>query len=273
MKKVCTGFSLLFVVLSTMAQKDNFEKRLKLEILDENKIQELDFRATSISCLSDGLWEHVLPKSTVGTDKIILNRNELNYFIDLDNVKIKTESELFANPKHWENRFGKQIQTLTFSKPLHLLAIKDGKLVQLSVETLVGLRYATYYPYGELDVHDQTSVPIVYEQENSFDEHSPILLVSSIFLDYIDLNEAKVRWDTVAFGSEDMSGTRRIIGLDFNGDGQDEVLTFHETTEAYEPSEGDESITSARSIIGLYFKNHWHRTSFWQEGPDGMEGF
>ncbi|WP_379765577.1 hypothetical protein [Flagellimonas marina] len=265
--------TMLFGILTTLAQKDSFEDRLKLDTIHSAKMEQWEFNSTSISCLSDGLWEHVLPKSTVGTDKIILNRNELNYFLELDNVKIKTEFELFANPGHWENRFGKQIQTLTLSKPLHLLAIKDGKLMHFSVDSLVGLRYATYYPYGELDVVDPKMVPIVYQQKNSFDEHSPILFVSSIFLDYIDLNEAKVRWDTVAFGSEDMSGTRRIIGLDFNGDGQDEVLTFHETTEVYEPSEGDESSTSARSIIGLYFKNHWYRTSFWQEGPDGMEGF
>lgn len=272
MKSVYTGLALLFVALSTMAQEDNFEKRLKLEVLDQSTIEWWDFGVTSISCLSDGLWEHILPKSTLGTDKIILNRSELNYILELDDIKIKSKTEPISKPEHWENRFGKQIQTLILSKPLTFLAIKRGKLEQFSIDTLVGVQYATYYPYGELDVPDQTEVPIIFQQENEFDEHSPVLLVSSTFMDHIDLNEVKVRWEHIAFGSEDISGLRCTIGLDFNGDGQEEVLAYHETQE-YEPSEYDESMTFERTLIGLYFKNQWYRTSFWKEGMDDLEGF
>ncbi|MFD2099587.1 hypothetical protein [Flagellimonas iocasae] len=273
MKSVCTGLMVLCGILSTMAQEDSFEKRLKLEVLDQSTIERWDFGATSISCLSDGLWEHVLPKSTQGTDKIILNRNELNYFMELDGIKIKTKTGPISKPEHWENRFGKQVQTLTLSKSLTFLAIKGGKLEQFSIDTLVGVQYATYYPHGELDVPDKHGVPIIFQQENEFDEHSPVLLVSSTFMNHIDLNEAKVHRETVVSGSEDMSGTRYCIGLDFNGDGQLEVLMYNETIHDHLSDEGDESLVSESSIIGLYYKNQWYRTSIWEIGMDGLEGF
>lgn len=273
MKSVYTGLALLFVVLSAMAQQDNYENRLKLKVLDQSTIERWDFGATSISCLSDGLWEHVLPKSSLHFNKITLNRNELDYFLELDDIKIKSKTEPISKPEHWENRFGKQIQTLTLSKPLTFLAIKEGKLAQFSVDILVGLQYATYYPYGELDVPDQKEAPIIFQQENEFDEHSPVLLVSSTFMDHIDLNEVQVNWDTVVFGSEDMSGTLYSIGLDFNDDGQEEVLMYNETMHDHLSDEGDESLASESSIIGLYFKNQWYRTSFWEDGMDGLEGF
>ncbi|MBO0321621.1 hypothetical protein J0X14_04870 [Muricauda sp. CAU 1633] len=273
MKSLWTGFALLWGISSAMAQQDNFEKRLKLDTIIAAEMGQWELDSSLISCLSDGLWEQILPKSILGTDKIILNRNELNYFLELDDIKIQTKTEPTSNPEHWENRFGKQIQTLTLSKPLTVLGIKKGKLTQLSLASLVGLQYATFYPYGELDVPDQNGVPIIFQQENQFDEHSPVLLVTSDFLERMDLETTKINKETVLFGSDGLSGTRYITGIDFNADGQDEIVMFQEITQDEWASEGDESESYTRSMIALYFKDKWHRTSYWQEGPDGIEGF
>ncbi len=277
MKSLWTGLALLLGILSTMAQKESFEERLKLDVLDESTIQRWDFGATtSISCLSDGLWEHLLPKSTLGTDKIILNRNELNYFLEVDAIKIKTETDPFANPGHWENRFGKQIQTITLNKPLAVLAIKNGKLTRFSLDSLVGIQYATFYPYGGLDVADYNEVPIVYQQENQFDEHSPVLLVTSSFLERVDLETAQIQKDTVdtvLYDTENFSVKQYITGVDFNNDGQDEVVMYYETTQDRWASEGDEGGSNVSLLIAFYFKDHWYRTSYWEDGQDGIEGF
>ena len=181
MKSVLISMMLFGYIHIGFAQQESFEKRLKLDAIAKDAIERWEMDSSSISCLSDGLWEHILPKSTQGANKIILNKNELNYFLELDDIKIQTQTEPFANPEHWENRFGKQIRTITLSKPLTFLAIQDEKLAQFSVDSLVGIKYRTFYPFGELDVPDHNLVPIVFEQKNEFDKNSPVLLVSSVF--------------------------------------------------------------------------------------------
>jgi len=265
--------ALLSCAIVCFAQYDSFENRLKLDAVHRNAMERWEFGTTSISCLSDELWEHLLPKSTLGNDKIILNWNELSYFLELDDIKIKTKTDPIANPEHWENRFGRQIRTITLHKPLTILGIKDDTLVQFSLDSLIGLRYHTFYPYGEFDIPDQGMTPIMYKQKNSFDEHSPVLLATSSFLERVDLDTAKVHRDTLLFGTEDFSGTLYTTGIDFNADGQDEVVMYHETIQDSWASEGDESESYTRSMIALYFKNKWYRTSYWQEGQDGIEGF
>jgi hypothetical protein len=273
MKSVLILMILFGYIHIGFAQQESFEKLLKLDAIAKDVIERWEMDSSSISCLSDGLWEHILPKSTQGTNKIILNKNELNYFLELDDIKIQTQTEPFASPEYWENRFGKQIQTIILSKPLTVLAIHDEKLAQFSLDSLVGIKYRTFYPYGELDVPDQSWVPIVYQQKNQFDVNSPLLLVTSGFLERVDLETTKIHKDTVLFGSDGFSGTRHITGIDFNADGQDEIVMLREITQDDWASEGDENESYARSIIALYFKNKWHRTSYWQEGQDGIEGF
>lgn len=273
MKSLWTGFALLWGIFGTFAQEENFENRLKLDTISKNEIEHWELDSSSISCLSDGLWEHILPKSTLDTDKIILNWNELNYFLELDGIKTLTQTESFAKPEHWENRFGKQIQTITLNKPLTFLVIQDEKLAQFSVDSLVGVQYATFYPYGELGVPDKNWVPVIFQQENQFDVDSPVLLVTSSFLERVNLETTKIHKDTVLFGSDGFSGTRHITGIDFNADGQDEIVMLREIKQDEWASEGDENESYTRSIIALYFKNKWHRTSYWQAGQDGIEGF
>ncbi len=273
MKRVLISIVLLGSTHAGLAQLQGFENQLKLDTIHTGQMKQWKFGATSISCLSDGLWEHILPKSTQGTNKIILNKNELNYFLELDDIKIKTATDPISKPEHWENRFGKQIQTITLSKPLTVLAIENGELVQFSVDSLVGLQYHTFYPHGELDVPNQSGVPIVYEMNNQFDVHSPILLVTSNFMRRVDLQTTEIYKDTILFDTENFLGKRYITGIDFNADGQDEVIMYHETTQDSWASEGDESESYTQSIIVLYYKNKWYRTSYWQEGQDGIEGF
>ncbi len=246
----------------------------KFGSLHGNDVKNWRFDIKSGSSLTLGLWEHILPKSVIADDKIVISHNELVHFTNRDKIQIETKGTASSIPVHWENRFGKQIQTLSFSKPLHVLVVKESRLVPLTLDNLEGVRYATYYPKGEFDVLDQNDAPIVYRQQNKLESGTPILLVTSRFLEHIDLEKAKIHRSTQVQGTEEYSETLLTLSIDFNDDGQPEVLMYQIQVEDTFAMEGDEGVgNQPSSTMGLYFENCWYRTSFWQMGQDGLEGF
>ncbi|WP_222981821.1 hypothetical protein [Flagellimonas meishanensis] len=279
LKSYVVRVSLLCFCNLCFSQQQTFENRLHLDPIEKygsllgNENQGWPFEMKSKSCLSGGLWEHILPKSVVDGDQMVITRKELEYLLEMDGNKILSESPSISNPPHWENRFGKQIQTITFDKPLHALTIRKNRLERITLKSLQGMRYATYYPYGELDIIDHISVPIVYKQENILESNTLILLVTSHFLDQIDLEKVKINSNKMVHGNEEYSETMLTLGVDFNNDGQHEVLMYQNRIEDAFAMEEDGVSHQPNSIIGLYFENCWYRTSFWQEGQDGLEGF
>lgn len=279
MKNIVVCITILCCSVECLAQKELFENRFNLDSCSRygslwgNEIKRWAFEIKSESALSDNLWEEILPKSTLDNDKIITNRNELEYFLKIDVIKALAKNQPISNPAHWETRFGKQIQTMKFDKPLYILTIKDNKLVKMEMDSLEGLRYPTFFPYGEYDITDRGMAPIVYKQENQFDLKSPCLLVTCNFVEQVDLERIKINRDTLHFGTKDFPGVLYKTGIDFNSDGQDEVLMYHEEVKDNVTPEGDEDSAYIYSIIAMYFKNKWYRTSYWEEGPDGVSGF
>jgi hypothetical protein len=278
-KHFFTILSLFISISISYSQQSEFENALKLDTLSQygslwgNTIERIEFATELGSSLDDSMYTHMLPKSTLETNKIILTRNELDYFISMENIQILKETEAFAKPDHWAQRFDKQIQSIYFDKPLHALVIKNNKLFHLKIDSLVGIRYHTFYPFGEYELENQKMVPIVYEISHNFDQQSPCILVTSSFLKKTDLNKATVKKETIGFGSEDYPGILYKTGIDLNADGQNEILVYNEFVDDKITGEGDEGENYSYSITAMYFKNKWYRTSFWQEGQDGIEGF
>lgn len=279
MKNILVWITILCCSVECLAQKELFENRFNLDSCSRfgslwgNEIKRWEFEIKSESALGDNLWEQILPKSTLDDDKIIISRNELDYFLKIDVIKSLAKNQPISNPTHWESRFGKQIQTIKFEKPLHVLTIKNDKLVKMTLDSLIGLRHPTFYPHGKYEIVDKGMAPIVYRQENQFDLRSPALFVTCNFLEQVDFERAKINKETINFGTKDFPGILYKTGIDFNSDGQDEVLMYHEEVKDTITSEGDEDSAYMYSIIAMYFKNKWYRTSYWVEGPNGVEGF
>lgn len=279
MKKILIVIAVLSFAGECHAQQQAFEKQLKLDTCSrfgklwgkENRRWELPKKLKS--GISDGLSSQILPKSTLGKNKVIVNERELNYLLEINQIQGVAKGVPISNPDHYENRFGKQIRTTEFSKPLCALVIKDNKLVKVMINALAGIGYHTYYPYGEVDIADKKLVPIVYAQQNQFDPNSPILFVTSGFVERIELAKAKINRETISFGTNDFPGKLYKTGIDVNGDGQNEILMYFEKVEDKVAEEGDESSAYQASMIALFVKGKWYRTSYWETGPDGIVGF
>jgi hypothetical protein len=122
-------------------------------------------------------------------------------------------------------------------------------------------------------VPDKTTIPIAYRQENDLESLCPVLVVTSHFLKNVNLEEVKVKRETVSFGTKDFPGILFKTGIDFNADGQNEILLYHEEVKDNVTDEGDENSAYSASVIAMYFGGKWFRTSYWEEGQDGLEGF
>ena len=281
MKNTIAWIALLVCITECFSQNEAFEDKLNLETINvfENlggsETKKWKFEMESESFLSREIWKLVLPKSIQDEDKIIINRNELEYFLEMGGIGIQTKGDPVSNPPHWENHFGKQIQTVVFTKPLNALAIQGDKLVKLTLDSLVGLRYPTFYPYGaEYGMLHEKMVPIVYKQQYRLEPKTPILLVTSGFLEHLNLNDAVIIRDTTIFGTVDYERTVYKTGIDFNHDGQNEVLMYHEEVrDNFDFGDDGEADVQINSILAVYFNKRWYRTSFWQNGQDGIEGF
>lgn len=273
-------FSIIFVNHAGLSQQpDAFEKNLKLDVCSpfahlwgvEHKRWE--FKMELESALNDNkMWEHILPKSIRDNNKIIITRNELEHFLRVDGIKIKAETPGVAVPAHWESQFGKQIKNLTFDKPIHVLIVKKNKVEKATISSLLGLEYPTFSPWGESNLESRKNVPVVYKQKNLLDPWCPVLLVTSDFINHVNLDNASVARDTITFGDDDFSGVLYKTGIDLNGDGQFEVLMYNEVVRD-KAQPGDESLGYNNSIVAMFFKNSWYRTSYWVDGQIGLEGF
>jgi hypothetical protein len=277
MRIILTIVAVFFLGFECHAQ--TFEKKLRLDSCSrfgrlwgrENK--RWPFLKKLKSGISDDLFNQILPKSTLEKNKIILNQRELSYFLEIEQVQMTPKGIPISNPDHCANRFGKQIQTIEFNKPLYALVIKDNKLVKVTLNAMAGISYHTFYPYGEVEITDKKMAPIVYSQQNMFDVNSPILFVTSKFIQRTNLEKARVNRETISFGTKDYPGKLHKTGIDSNGDGQNEVLMYYETVEDKTVEEGDESSAYQASMIALFVKGKWYRTSYWETGPDGIVGF
>jgi hypothetical protein len=265
----------LLTLASTSYAQQTFDKRLNLDTCSRFgdrwgvEVRRWEFRKEKPSAVSEDVWDHFIAKSTSGNNKVILTRKELDYFIGLQKLKATSKGPAIANPAEWETKLGKNIQSFDFDKPLYALVISKGKLVKLAIRSISGVAYHTLYPSGAAE----DDIPVVYKLEYMFDTRSPFILVTSAFLEKVKIDRAIVKIEQENFGTKTRPGVLHKIGIDFNGDGQPEVQLYDEEMKDFETPEGDEGGAYRHYTLAIYSRQHWYRTSYWQNGQDGVEGF
>ncbi len=280
MKKRISILCYLLLLLSyKVYSQENFHELLYLKKLgkygtiygSENKNWKLpDNSKTSLS--DDKLCGHILPKMVIDPERFVVTLKELEHFAELSDIEIEYTGKAVCVPEHWEgDKFKTQIQTLHFKEPLKALIINDEDIQSITLDSIIGERFFTFYPEGSYEdsaPKDDKSNPIAFRfPKQILKNANMILLISDHAYNNLSIkkinicSERKVKtYDT------ETKDIRLTTKVDIDNNGEPDIILFK-----------DKEILGGEAhdfiFIAIYNKTEWYRTAYSEIGQDGVEGF